>query len=104
MGNTQIKPSISPAQREYMLELFKYVRQVEKYQHTNKKSRNAALEVIVSLEQLSQAAAKKEHVTELRLHARCTEKNIAIWQRLTFGQDGPRGSFIWAPRADEVFK
>ncbi len=104
MGNSQIKPSVTPAQHEYLLELFKYVRQVEKHQHTNKKSRNAALEVIVSLEQLSQAVAKKEHVTELRLHARCTEKNIAYWQRVTFGAEGPSRSFIWVPRADEIFK
>ncbi len=104
MGNSQIKPSVTPAQHEYLLELFKYVRQVEKHQHTNKKSRTAALEVIVALEQLSNAAAAKQHVTDLRLLARLLEKYIAHWVRVTFGPASPPQKFIWVPRADEVFK
>lgn len=104
MGNSQIKPSVTPAQRDYLLELFSYGRQVEKFQHHNKRSRAAALEIIVALEELSQAAAKNQHITELCLLARVLEKKIAFWQRATFGADGVPTTYIWVPRADDIFK
>lgn len=104
MGNSQAKNSITPTQRDYMLELFSYGRKVEKHPHTNKKSRAAALELIVALEQLSAAAAKNEDATELCLHARVLENWISVWQRRTFADGKTPKEFIWASRADDIFK
>jgi hypothetical protein len=104
MGNSQAKSSITPAQHEYLVNLFKYTRKVEKWQHTNKKSRSAALEIIVAVEQLSTAAAKKEHITELRLFARVVENWISVWQRRTFADGKTPKEFIWVPSADDIFK
>ena len=102
MGNSQAKTSLPQAQQEYLLNLYKFARQVEKHTHTNKKSRGAALELIVAVEQLSNAAAANQHVTELRLLARVVEKRISLWLRATFTE--PPKEFIWTPCADDIFK
>lgn len=102
MGNSQAKTSLPQAQQEYLLNLYKFTRRVEKHQHTNKRSRGAALELIVAVEQLSVAAAGKQHVTELRLLARVVEKRIGLWQRATFTAEPPK-EFLWTPSADDVF-
>ena len=105
MGNSQAKPSVTPAQHEYLLELFSYGRKVEKFQHTTKRSRSAAIELIVAVEQLSSAAAKREHITELCLLARITEKKISFWQRNTFSDGRVPKDFAWAlGKADDIFK
>ena len=105
MGNSQAKSSITLAQHQYLVELFSYGRKVEKFQHHNKRSRSAAIELIVAVEQLSTAAAKNEHITELCLLARVAEKKIAFWQRNTFTIDEVPKDFIWAlGKADDIFK
>lgn len=105
MGNSQAKSSITHAQRDYLLDLFSYGRQVEKFQHHNKRSRSAALELIVAIEQLSMAAAKNEENHELHLYARVVEKKISFWQRNTFTDGLIPKDFIWARmKADDIFK
>ena len=103
MGNSPAKPHVTPAQHDYLLNLYKFARQVEKHQHTNKRSRAAALELIVAVEQLSVAAASKQHVADLRLLARVVEKRISFWQRATFTHGEPPKEFLWTLSADDIF-